>query len=265
MPDSGPPGDVETALAGRWQWQPDVVAILVGAAFSYVAIWNHQRAHARATRPGWRHLVAWLAGLAVVAVALLSPLAALDDQLFWIHMVQHELFIFAAPPLFLVGAAPLLKWEGPNSRIDSGLSARAIHCLLGPAGAFGCATAILWVWHAPMIYDLALTHRAVHRLEHFSFLAAYIVYWRPLMHRGSLPVLRTAGSRALYLLAGSTQSAVLGALLAFARAPYYTQYLEAARAWGFTPLADQQLGGAVMLFSGAAVCIAAAMLTIRGV
>jgi len=127
-----------------------------------------------------------------------------------------------------------------------------------------CSTAVLWLWHAPTAYDLALAREPVHRLEHLSLLGVYLVYWRPLMRTGGpFPVLRSGASRALYLLAGGTQSAVLGALLAFAGTPYYRHYMATASAWGFTPLADQALGGAVMLFSGAAVCVAAAALTIR--
>ncbi len=56
---------------------------------------------------------------------------------------------------------------------------------------------------------------------------------------------------------------MLGALLAFAGTPYYHHYLHTASAWGFTPLSDQQLGGAVMLLSGAVAYVAAAALTIR--
>jgi putative membrane protein len=108
-----------------------------------------------------------------------------------------------------------------------------------------------------------MTSVPVHALEHLSFLGAYLLYWRPLMRPGGpLPVLRTGASRALYLLAGGTQAAVLGALLAFAGTPYYRHYMDTASAWGFTPLADQQLGGAVMLLSGAVAYVAAAAVTI---
>src|SRR2546425_7855271 len=251
--------EVWAQLAGRWQWQPEVAAILVAAVLCYSAFWVRQRAHAGASRVGWRYLVAWLAGLVVVAVALLSPVAALDAELFWVHMVQHELFIFAAPPLFLAGAIPFL-----TPRALPTVVGRLVRPLARPLVALSGSTAVLWLWHAPTAYDLALAREPVHRLEHLSLLGVYLVYWRPLMRTGGpFPVLRSGASRALYLLAGGTQSAVLGALLAFAGTPYYRHYMATASAWGFTPLADQALGGAVMLFSGAAVCVAAAALTIR--
>lgn len=266
MSDPGEAGEVGARLTGPWHWQPDVVAILVVAALCYSAVWVRQRARTGAPPAGWRHLVAWLAGLAVVAVALLSPLGTLDDELFWVHMVQHELFIFAAPPLFLVGAVPFLKRNAADRRTRPGLVSRLIRALSGPLIALGCSAAILWLWHVPRVYELALACEHVHRLEHLSFLGAYILYWRPLMRpAGPFPVLRTGTSRTLYILAGGTQCAVLSALIAFADTPFYHHYVTTADAWGLTALADQRLGGAIMLFSGAVVSVAAAALTIRDV
>lgn len=252
-------------LTGPWHWLPDVVAILVVAALCYSAVWVRQRGQTGTPPAGWRHLLAWLAGLAVVAVALLSPLAALDDELFWVHMVQHELFIFAAPALFLAGAGPFLK-ANSDRRTRSGLVSRLVRPLTTPLIALGCSTATLWLWHVPRVYELALVSEPAHRLEHLSFLGAYIMYWRPLMAPGGpFPVLRTGTSRTLYILAGGAQCAVLSALIGFANTPYYHHYTTTATAWGFTALTDQQLGGAIMLLGGAVVSVAAAALAIRDV
>jgi putative membrane protein len=263
LPELGPAG-VWARLLGPWQWHAEVVLVVGAAGLIYGVCWARQRARAGAAPAGWRHLVAWLAGLAVVAVALLSPLGTLDEELFWVHMVQHELFIFAAPPLFLAGVAPFLRRPVAGARTLPAPVAWLGRLLARPLVALGCSTAILWLWHAPAAYDLALAREPVHQLEHVSFLGAYLLYWRPLMRPGgSLPVLPTAAARTLYLLAGGTQSAVLGALLTFAATPYYRHYMNTAGGWGFTPLADQQLGGAIMLFSGAAAFVVAAALTIR--
>ena len=37
--------------------------------------------------------------------------------------------------------------------------------------------AVIWAWHIPAAYDLALRHPAVHVLEHISFLIAGALYW----------------------------------------------------------------------------------------
>jgi putative membrane protein len=241
---------------------PELGGILLGALL-YGAWWIHLRVHGAADRAGWRPLAAWLGGLAVMALALLSPLGELAHQLFWVHMVQHELLVFLAAPLFLMGLIPLVS-AGPAAAGTRSRIATVIESLTRPLPALGISTAILWLWHAPAAFDLTLASAPVHALEHLSFLGAYLLYWRPLMRTGGpLPVLRTGASRALYLLAGGTQAAVLGALLAFSGTPYYRHYMHTASAWGFTPLADQQLGGAIMLLSGAVAYVAAAAFTIR--
>ena len=241
---------------------PELGAILL-AALLYGAWWIRLRVHGAAACAGWRPLAAWLAGLTVTVLALLSPLGELAHQLFWLHMVQHELLIYLVAPLLLAGLSPLLP-AAPSAEGTRSRTARLIESLTRPLPALGISTAILWLWHAPAAFDLTLASAPVHALEHLSFLGAYLLYWRPLMRTGGpLPVLRTGASRALYLLAGGTQAAVLGALLAFAGTPYYHHYLHTASAWGFTPLSDQQHGGAVMLLSGAVAYVAAAALTIR--
>ena len=51
-----------------------------------------------------RRTVAFLAGLAAIAVALLSGIDAYDTTLFSIHMVQHLLLTLVAAPLIALGA-----------------------------------------------------------------------------------------------------------------------------------------------------------------
>jgi len=60
--------------------------------------------------PAWR-LWEFAAGLAVVWLAIASPLDAFSGLLLSAHMVQHLLLLSVAPPLILLGAPllPLLR------------------------------------------------------------------------------------------------------------------------------------------------------------
>ena len=108
----------------------------------------------------WRAAAFW-AGLAVIVVALNTPIESLARQLFWAHMTQHLLLIMVAAPL-LVFASPWFQiWRGlPLSirrpvartvvrhRLFAG-PRRAFSWLSAPVGAFIISTANLWLWHWP--------------------------------------------------------------------------------------------------------------------
>src|SRR6516165_1974126 len=49
-------------------------------------------------------LALYSAGIAALAIALVSPLATLDDLLLMTHMVQHLVLLMIAPALLLLGA-----------------------------------------------------------------------------------------------------------------------------------------------------------------
>ena len=58
----------------------------------------------------WRRLC-FYASLAVLAVALSSPIEALSEKLFWAHMVQHVLLLMVAPPLMALARPWVRLWR----------------------------------------------------------------------------------------------------------------------------------------------------------
>jgi cytochrome c2 len=100
----------------------------------------------------------------------------------------------------------------------------------------------------------------MHALEHLSFFGtALLLWWTVLQPLGR----RRTGYPASILLLGGTlmQSGALGALLMFARTPWYPLHAAGARAWGMSLLADQQLAGLIMWVpAGFVYVIAAALL-----
>ncbi|MGH9223991.1 MAG: cytochrome c oxidase assembly protein, partial [Acidimicrobiales bacterium] len=104
----GPPAPAWPAVLARWSVEPAAVALLALAAVLYLR---------GRTAPGdgdddvpWRF---W-SGLAVVAVALLSPVSTYAEALLSVHMVQHLLLAFVAAPLLVSsGAGPVLAAGAP--------------------------------------------------------------------------------------------------------------------------------------------------------
>lgn len=201
--------------------------------------------------------LAAIGGLVVIAIAVSPPVDDAADRSFASHMLQHVLLMYLAAPLLAI-ALPLVGRRGRAS-----LRLPGVTLLMHPASAVVLATAALWVWHLPAAYDFALAHFSVHILEHLSFLAAFVLYWHLLDGAGASSPLTTNEARAAYLLAGVALTTPLGAILTFSNEIIYSHYAATIPSGGRSPLADQQLGGAIMWLAGPLVYGVAAMLTMR--
>jgi putative membrane protein len=229
-----------------WTLEPGVlvgVAIIAGA---YVARWRQVRA-GRSARPKvdapvWR-LCSFLAAMLGVLIALVSPIDALADQLFLMHMVQHVLLLDAVPILAILGFTKVIL--RPVTRAVQDLERRA-GGLASPAFAIVLYVSVIWLWHVPAAYDEALRHPVVHVLEHITFLIAGSLYWwhllspiRARMRLGGMgPVIYMASTK---LFVGA-----LGMGLAFAPTALYSYYVHHARVWGLSARDDQSIAGFIM-------------------
>ena len=191
----------------QWNLDPPVIAWLAVQAFLI------------------RRQPAGLAGVAVLAVAFLSPLCALSAALFSARVVHHLLLIAVAAPLLAIA-----------------LPARNT---LRPGLPFALATVTLWLWHLPSAYDLALGNMAAYWLMQASLLATSLIFWQSVLHPEQAVGTALMGVFGTYL-----QMALLGALLTFAPSQLYEIHAVAPLAWGLLPLEDQQLGGLIMWVPG---------------
>lgn len=244
----------------EWSVDPALTAVLVGVA---VVFWRgSQQLSPMPQRTQSSRRRAFYGGIAVVALALMSPVDTLSASLASAHMVQHLLLITVA--------APLLAWSSPVSVLQLGLGFRFRRSHLRRLGKFRKRTAnalmlgtaavhatTLWFWHAASAYDRAMTKPLLHRLEHASMLLTAVVFWGFVASRQARPHF---GVRVMALFTVALQSTLLAALLTFARSPWYDSYRDAVRPWGLTHLADQQLAGAIMWVPGGFVYLAAALM-----
>jgi putative membrane protein len=237
-------------------WNPDPLALLVIgiAAFGYALGSARLRQRARAGRgiAPWRFR-SYVCGLLILFVALVSPVDALGETLFAMHMVQHELLIVLAAPLLVLGA-PLNAWIWalPHRwRVGAGSVAKRTavrgtwQAITHPLAAWTLHAIALVVWHIPVLYQATLSSPTVHLLQHLSFFGTAILFWGVLLHPVRFRRL-SPGPAVLYLFTTALYGSALGALLTFSPAVWYPIYGERAAAWGLTALEDQQLGGLIM-------------------
>jgi putative membrane protein len=116
------------------------------------------------------------------------------------------------------------------------------------------------VWHIPLLFDAALSSDVVHAMQHLSFLGSALLFWWVVI----FPERRAAlGVSVVYLFTTAVHTGGLGALMAFARAPWYPLYSDRAGMWGLTALGDQQLAGLIMWIPASLAYLVAALLIVR--
>jgi cytochrome c oxidase assembly factor CtaG len=191
--------------------------------------------------PTWRQ-ACFYSGLAVILVALLSPVGELSDQLLYMHMVEHLLMGDIAALLIVLGlTGPLLA---PVLRIRFFDRMRA---LTHPLIAFPLWAIDMYVWHLPVFYEAALRHLVVHALEHTMFIALGINMWMCLF--GPLPKPRWFGNFAKlgYIVAVRLTGTVLGNIFLWSGTVFYPFYMSGDATHHIRPIADQNLAGAIMM------------------
>lgn len=242
-----------TAVVGVF-WPVDawVLAGLVSSAWLYAAgirrLWSEARFGGGISAG---RAACFFSGLAVLVIALVSPVDALGDELFSMHMVQHELMMLGAAPL-LVAGNPLAAfiWAFAASvrpriaRLARSTAVRATWGVLTrPPVAWLLHALMLWAWHFPSLFAASLADEGMHTLQHVSFLGSALLFWASLI--GSHNRSRD-GTAAVYVLTTILHTGVLGALLTFSPRPWYPGYAGRTEAWGLSLLEDQQLGGLIM-------------------
>jgi cytochrome c oxidase assembly factor CtaG len=198
------------------------LALLLGAAALYGAgvrrLW--QRA-GRGRGVAVVNVSLFGSGMAVLAIAALSPLHDLGEALLWAHMIQHELLMVVAAPLLVLGRPmQAFAWVYPV-RVPQWLSDPLLAWTLHAGAIVG--------WHLPGVFVAATASEGLHFAQHASFLGSALLFWWTIFARPGLAGIVSLFGTMLY-------TGALGALMTFARASWYPGYA----------LEDQQLAGLVM-------------------
>lgn len=161
--------------------------VLIGAAAAaalYLAGWARLRRRGRADLAGAGRAALFLTGLAVVVLALVSPLDPVGEEyLLSGHMLQHVLLGDVGPLLIVLGlAGPLALFVVPRPVLRTVARRRplrsAARAVTLPAVAVTVWIVVMAGWHVPVLFEYALAHRWAHDLEHASmFLAGFLVWF----------------------------------------------------------------------------------------
>jgi putative membrane protein len=190
--------------------------------------------------PGWRQ-ACFYGGFVVIGVALTS-LGKASQELLFVHMIEHLLLGDIAALLIVLGlTGPLIA---PILRIRV---FDRLRVLANPLIAFPLWMIDFYAWHLPVLYQAALRHPGIHALEHAMFLGFGINMWMCLF--GPLPMPAWFGNlgKLIYIIAVRLAGTALGNVFLWSGTVFYPYYLQSDSLHHISPIADQNLAGAVMM------------------
>ena len=248
MPAHAEPAD--SGITSSWTWPPYIVIplLIIGGLYSTGVI----EICRRSARPSWPQILCFAGGWTSLLLALDSPIHEISEQLFCVHMTQHEILMLISAPL-LVWSRPLVPmlWALPE-RMRSSVATlgrsrplrRIWIALSAPIVVWLLHAAALWLWHLPSLFVATLRSQPVHAAQHISFLGTALLFWWALLNRH--PGHLSYGGAVVYVFTTAIHTSVLGALLTFGQHAWYAPYAATAPLWHLTALEDQQLGGLIM-------------------
>jgi len=238
-------------LLGEWTVAPPLATLTAAGAAYALGV-------RRARRWPARRSLAFGAGLAVLALALLSGVDIWADRLQSVHMVQHTLLLLVAPLLLCAGAPVSLALRTMRSPRRTAAALRRLP--LHPAVGLAVLTATMLTIHLTALYE---ADGVLHDAEHVWLVTAGLLFWAPLVGADPAPHRAGAGGRIAITLAAMAPMGALSAVLLTAP-PRSAQYAAGAAAAGVDPVADQR-AAAVVMWVGGGLIVTTAALALAGI
>jgi putative copper resistance protein D len=239
------------------------IAAVGATAYCLMLFFGRSRIPGRARRGA-----AFLAGLAAMLVAFVSPLDAYVNHSLFAHMAQHVLLLFVVAPLIALGTPITVLME----TLPLGWRCQARSWLLGshelavlthpvvPAFLFA---AVQFLMLTP-VFEQSFNTGSRHSFTHGLYLVAGFLFWWPVLGVDLTPRPTSVRLRSVALALGLLSTVAFAAVILWADAPLFAHYASLPLPWGGRgALISQQKAGALLL--GAAVAVAvAAVVAMRG-
>ncbi len=255
------------AFLSSWSFDAWIAVPVFAAVLIYLRGWTilHRRTPHRFSH--WR-LTAFVCAMALLLLALISPIDAFSSLLLQMHMIQHVLLMFLIPPLIWLSLPelPLLfglprtvrrEWIAPLYRLA--WLRNVFSKLTRPVVAWVVFVGATWIWHLPRFYEAALKSPMLHNLEHACFFWAAMLFWWPVVQPYPSRVRYSRWLLLPYLFLAALQGTVLSGILSFAGDVLYDHYASLSSVWGISALHDQAIAGSLMWIVGMIAYVTAAM------
>ncbi|HEX5193417.1 MAG TPA: cytochrome c oxidase assembly protein [Solirubrobacteraceae bacterium] len=235
---------------GSWSVVPLLWLLLLLAGGWYASVIRRMERDGRRVSVGG--CAAFYSGLLIILIALGSPLNTIADN--WLllgAMMQHTLVADIAPPLFVLGIAPIVSSvvlpEGIRRHFAAGtFPARAWAVLTRPLVAVPLWMVTLLSFSIPPVFDYTVQHPVIHAFDHLLlFSTGFVMWWaiiNPLHNAGT----ELGMGRVMMLAASRGASGLVCLPLTFLNTTLFSYYSNLPRGFSISPINDQRLAGASM-------------------
>ena len=251
-------------LIEHWSFHPFLVVALVLAAAHEIGLSRlTRRSGPGQTRQRRLRSLFFYSGLAVLLIAVQSPIDYWSEKYFFVHMLQHLLLMFAAPTLVVAGA----PWQPLRAALDGWLPSRgagpaswrtvarpvraAVAFLLRPWISVALFSIVMVFWHIPPLLDLEVRSTAVREgLMQSTFFLAGVIFWLQFIPSPPFQRRMPLVSQAAALVLTNVAMWVLAMSMSIvSQTSWYSVYNHVPGV-GLPPFADQEIGAAILWVCG---------------
>lgn len=239
-------------IARSWVFSPVWIVVLVGAAGSYARGVQLARRNG-CPHPGWR-VALFAAGLAVVVLAVLSPVASYGRQLLWVDFTGFLFITMIAPPLILLGAPLTLAFRasGPSGRsaLRRLYRGRLAAVLTFPVATWLTFAVLTYLWQFSSWTEVAARNDFVRLVQQGSLLTVGLFFWLPGLATDPLRWRMPYPLRALYIFVEMTHKGLFGGMFLSMNTAMHEEFARNAPAWAPDALTDQRIAILILWIGG---------------
>jgi putative membrane protein len=244
----------------HWSFDLPWLVVIAAAAALYLRAATNPAAH-RGRRPHARwKTFAYLAGIAALAIGVLSPLDHYGDHVLWLNFTSLLVITMIAPPLILLGSPLTLAFRvsSPRGRRRLRTFYRGAHTrvLTFPAVSWLLFAAATYIWQFTPLTDAAARHEPLRDLQQASLLAVSLLFWNPALCADPVRWRIPLPLRALYIFVEMTHKGLFGGMFLSMRHPMHDYFVTHAPSWAPGPMDDQRIAILVLWLGGNLIFLA---------